>query len=321
MDRFANINQLISSKAIDYVLCLAESENITRAAEKLYISQPALSKYIRNVEEILGCRLFEKDGKRIVPTYAGECFIKYARKIKNTEELLAHELANCAANKNGRIRFGLPVLRSSYLLPKIVPEFMAAYPGVELELYEKHADALTELWENNKLDFMISNFVPSDFSTNHMIIKHDRMLVAMSPDMPLAALAEAPAEGELYGQIDISLLREESFILQHPDQRTRQLSDVICADAGFEPKRRLFVRSVEASLRMAREGCGICFCVESMASSISLPDPPLYFLCKPNCIMELSVCYRDVRQQPEYFDYFLELLRRKIFNQRAEILP
>lgn len=315
MDRFANINQLISSKAVDYVLCLAESENITRAAEKLFISQPALSRYIRNVEEILGCRLFEKEGKRSVLTYAGECFVKYARTIKNTEELMAHELANCAANKTGRIRFGLPVLRSSYLLPKIVPEFMRAYPGVELELYEKHADTLTELWESNKLDFMVSNFVPSDFSTRHMIIKNDRMLIAMSPDNPLAALADKPQPGEHYGQIDLALLKDESFILQHPDQRTRQLADVICADAGFEPKSLLLVRSVEASLRMARDGCGICFCGESMANSISLPEPPLYFLCKPNSIMELAVCYRDVRQQPEYFGFFLELLRRKIFNE------
>lgn len=314
MDRFANINQLISSKAVDYVLCLAESENITRAAEKLFISQPALSRYIRNVEEILGCRLFEKEGKRTVPTYAGECFIRYARKIKSTEELMAHELANCAANKSGRIRFGLPVLRSSYLLPKIVPEFMQAYPGVELELYEKHADTLTELWEDNKLDFMISNFIPSN-STNHVIIQHDRMLVAMAADNPLASLAEPPLPGELYGQIDLTLLKDESFILQHPDQRTRQLADAICAEAGFEPRSLLLVRSVEASLRMAKEGCGICFCGESMANNISLPEPPLYFLCRPNYIMELAVCYRDVRQQPEYFGFFLELLRRKIFNQ------
>ena len=162
---------------------------------------------------------------------------------------------------------------------------------------------------------MVSNFVPSDFSTRHMIIKNDRMLIAMSPDNPLAALAEKPQPGEHYGQIDLALLKDESFILQHPDQRTRQLADVICADAGFEPKSLLLVRSVEASLRMARDGCGICFCGESMANSISLPEPPLYFLCKPNSIMELAVCYRDVRQQPEYFGFFLELLRRKIFNE------
>lgn len=313
------IRQIISSKAIEYVLCLAESENISKAAEKLYISQPALSSYIKNIEQAIGCPLFERRNKKIIPTYAGECFLRYARIIHNTENLMARELTNCAANTAGRIRLGLPQLRSSYVLPQVVPEFQRVYPDVELEIYEKHADSLTTLWNNYELDIMIANFVPADCSTHHTIISSDRMLIAMAPDDPIAALADPPEEGEKYGSMDMRLLKDEKFILQPSNQRTRQMADAICREAGFEPSPELLVRSLEASLRMVRQGCGVCFCSESMANSISLSDPPLYFLCRPNSIMELAICYRDLTHQPEYYRYFLDLLCTRILNRSPEI--
>lgn len=314
MDNFTNIHHAISNKAIKYVLCIAECKNITRASEQLFISQPALSQFLDKLESSIGCSLFIREGRKLFPTYAGECFIRHAQVIRDTENLLVHELVNCASDTTGHIRFGLPQLRSSYLLPMIVPEFRRVYPHVELEVFDRHADELTELWKNRKLDFLISNFIPKDFTENRMLFRKERILLAIPPEHPLASLGTRPKPGERYGTIDVAAFKNEDFIMQYPTQRTRQLADTICKEAGFTPNIILVTRSVESSLRLVRKGCGICFCSESMAYHISLANPPLLFYCNSDVTMEFALSFVDITQQPPHFKFFLDLLQEKVFS-------
>ncbi|MEG2733325.1 MAG: LysR family transcriptional regulator, partial [Clostridium sp.] len=79
-------------KEQQYVCALAEQQNITRAAEKLFISQPALSIYIGNLEKMLGVKLFERVGKRFILTYVGEKYVEKAREMLRLEEEFGEEL-------------------------------------------------------------------------------------------------------------------------------------------------------------------------------------------------------------------------------------
>ncbi|MCD8009880.1 MAG: LysR family transcriptional regulator, partial [Lachnospiraceae bacterium] len=89
-----------------YVCMLAECGNLTRAAEKLFISQPALSIYITNLEKNMGVRLFDRSGKRFVLTYAGERYVEKAKQMLQLEWEFNEELLVLAREETGRIRLG-----------------------------------------------------------------------------------------------------------------------------------------------------------------------------------------------------------------------
>ena len=95
-----------------YVCTLAETGNLTKAADQLFISQPALSIYISNLEKRLGTPLFERRGKRFVLTQAGERYVWHARKILEEASAFDSEFTNLISDQSGRLRLGIPVART-----------------------------------------------------------------------------------------------------------------------------------------------------------------------------------------------------------------
>lgn len=131
---------------LDYVLMLAQEKNMTKAAEKLYISQPTLTKYINRLEEELGVRLFERSVQPIQVTRAGITFIEEMKKIQNRELMLKAKLLEMSREK-GTIRVGVAPVRGEYILPSAIRRFLKKYPDVsiyvdaDLEERSEHAVA------------------------------------------------------------------------------------------------------------------------------------------------------------------------------------
>lgn len=94
-------------KEQEYVCALAENGTITAAAKELFISQPALSIYINNLEKSLGVRLFERVGKQFILTYAGEQYVEKAKLILQLSHELDEKLKDITGNYSGRIRIGV----------------------------------------------------------------------------------------------------------------------------------------------------------------------------------------------------------------------
>ena len=116
----------INNKNMEYVAAVAQYDSITAAAESLYISQPALSRFISNLEKRIGVTLFQRVGNRFLLTYEGERFLYHAKRIMEIEQELQNELSDINKQKQGRLRLALPVLRSPNILPRILP---ACPPG------------------------------------------------------------------------------------------------------------------------------------------------------------------------------------------------
>ena len=105
-----------------YVCTLAELGNLTRAAERLYISQPALSIYITNLEKNLGTPLFDRSGKKFTLTYAGEQYVKRAEKMLELEREFNEEIEKISRETAGRIRLGISQRRGCLFLPPVLAE-------------------------------------------------------------------------------------------------------------------------------------------------------------------------------------------------------
>ncbi len=108
-------------KDLTYVLAIAKFQNITKAAESLYITQPTLTKFLQNLEKQLGQKLFKKLGNRFVLTYAGERYTTYAKEILNIKKELDQEMGDLNHNHTGVLKIAFPVMRGTYMLPCTLP--------------------------------------------------------------------------------------------------------------------------------------------------------------------------------------------------------
>ena len=126
----------IEIKDLKYVSAIAKYESISQAANELYITQPSLSGYLKNLENRMGLPLFQRIGKRMVLTYFGECFLKDGNDLLLRHKHFSEELDRVLYEKRGRLSIGFPILRGISLLPVTLPRFSEEFPNVEILCYE-----------------------------------------------------------------------------------------------------------------------------------------------------------------------------------------
>lgn len=137
-----------------YVNMVAQCGSVTKAARKLFISQPALSSYINKLEEELGVKLFDRSATPLVCTYAGEQYLKRARAILMQLDDMDREFRDIATNCQGRLRLGFPGERLIYMLPLILPPFKERFPGIDVEVTSGPGNRLIEGLRNGDTDFV-----------------------------------------------------------------------------------------------------------------------------------------------------------------------
>ncbi|MEG1773886.1 MAG: LysR family transcriptional regulator, partial [Oscillospiraceae bacterium] len=114
-------------------------------AKQLYLSAPALSLYISNLESTLGVQLFERVGKRFLLTYMGEMYVQKARQMLDLKTSFDLELASYRKGYKERLRVAMQDIRSQHLSPKLIQAFYATYPEVDLIWYEGNYNQLEEM--------------------------------------------------------------------------------------------------------------------------------------------------------------------------------
>ncbi len=146
---------MINEKRIQYLLMVAEEQNITSAARKLFVSQPALSRMILDIEQELGLPLFIRDRGAVRPTQAGEVYLRGCREVLAIDRAVKREISDLRSSRRGKITLAVTALTGEFLLPRILSDFEAAYPGVQLELLEARTQVLSELVKSGKADLAL----------------------------------------------------------------------------------------------------------------------------------------------------------------------
>ena len=297
----------IENKSLKYLLKIYECGSISAAADALYLSQPALTKYLKNLEDRLGLRLFNRYGRKLVPTWEGEQLIDYAKEISAIERRLANDVTNMENARKGRIRIALPVFRSGHILPEIIPDFVSKYPDVELEIVESSSQSFDSLLLEGKADFAFVNKIsPLPEIETEVTREYEFYIVK--------ARAEGDAvydENGEYPYADIIDYRDESFILQTPKQLTRQYADYIFKEAGFEPKLLFTLSNIEAAAMVCASGCGVCFVPGTHLYRLEVLDRLTCRRLRASApALQFGIAYLKGMYMPEYFRYFLSLARK-----------
>lgn len=193
---------------LHYILCIAKHQNLTRAAQELYISQPTLTKHLQKLEREMGAKLFSRNGNTYVPTYTGRKYMEYARKILQVKQDWEKELKDLTENNEGELNIAVPLMRSSCMIPQIMAEFSEKYPNVNVSIWEEAYSIQEKLLLNDQLDFGIFNETREHPKLEYELLKREEILLVMPPDHPLAS-SGYPSPSDRYPRIDLSTLASD----------------------------------------------------------------------------------------------------------------
>ncbi|MEW8954925.1 LysR family transcriptional regulator [Clostridium sp.] len=302
-------------KDIEYVFAIAKYRHITKAADSLYITQPTLSTYIKNMEKKLGMELFKRDGNKIGLTYEGEIFIDNGLKILRQRDELLNKLSESINSDRGRLKLSIPILRGSYLIPIILPLFHNKFPNVEIILNEGSSLEIEKNIKDELSELVIFNKPLRKISLNYETIHKEEMLLVMHRDHPLSKKG-IKINGLPYPWMDIKLCRNEPFIIQFPNQHTGEVERHIFEEANIKPPIVLETKNLEASVRLASLGYGLTFISESHIKYISFPKNPVFFsIGNPTTIMEVIAAYLDKEYLSKYAKELIEIAKQ-CFKQK-----
>ena len=139
----------------DYFLTIVKERSISRAAERLYLSQPYLSQYLAKLENSLGVVLLDRSHSPLRLTPAGELFHAYLERQSFLDRQLVSDLRDLQDRKRPVLHIGVSPWRGSTLLPDVLPLFEEQYPDVQVVLHEAPVPELGELAEANVIDFCV----------------------------------------------------------------------------------------------------------------------------------------------------------------------
>jgi LysR family transcriptional regulator, low CO2-responsive transcriptional regulator len=241
------------------LLTIHKHLNYTRAAEELYLSQPAVSRQIQQLEKTVGVELFEQIGKTLSLTDAGRALVPEAERLLAMHARVAERIGAFQRGVAGRLRIGAGTTPGCYLLPPILGRFTRDNPEVELQYTVEASGQIEHKILRNELDVGFVGAPPTDREIVTEEIARDRIVCFARNDHPLASRS----------RISIKSLANETWILREKESATRQLFSNWYETAGGSFGHTIELRSLEGVRELVASGVGIS-CVSIRAIETDL---------------------------------------------------
>jgi DNA-binding transcriptional LysR family regulator len=247
-----------SFRLLRVFVAVAQRQSFTRAAEQMGLTQPGVSKSIRELERQAGTRLVERIPTGVRLTEAGTVLLGHARTILAEERAAEDALHALRGLGHGSLRIGASPTIATYLLPTFVHRFSVRHPAIELHLLTAPSRAIATSMLERELDIGLAEApVPEDARLKVFPWREDELVVVAAPSHPLAP--QAP--------ISITALANELVVLREPGSGTRKIVLDMLAAHGVSPQRTLDADSVESIKRIVAAGLGL-----SLVSRAAIED-------------------------------------------------
>jgi LysR family transcriptional regulator, cyn operon transcriptional activator len=225
-----------------YFLAAAQSQSFTRASDSLHITQPTLSHQIKQIEDELGMPLFDRVGRVVKLTTAGEVFQSYAKRALQEVDSgmdALHELENL---KHGRLTLGVLSSFGTFRLPPILADFNTAYPGIKITVLRLRSGEVEKRLLDGELQFGVA-YAPS--GTDQVSVEPlvtDQLALLVGDRHPLAG---SPG-------IALSALNGHGLIMLSPEFNSRKMVDAILFANGITPRVVMEMNAIEPILATVR---------------------------------------------------------------------
>lgn len=244
---------------LEYVLAVAEERNLTKAAQKLYITQPTLTKYLNRLEQDLGVRLFDRSVQPVRITRAGQVYLEDMQKLQTREMNLRAKL-RALDRDEGSFTVGIQTIRAEYLLPKVLPPFLKKYPHVSVNTDPRIETQLEAAVSAGELDVAVGALTLAYDELEYEHYKNDEILLLIARAHPaLAGLAADEGTINAPFLLDRSLLREERVLLPRAGGGQYRAAMLMLDRHTISTSDTIQCSSLHTLFQLAARGCGILF--------------------------------------------------------------
>lgn len=297
----------IEVKHLELIQSIAETENLTRAARRLNISQPALSRRLMDIEDRLGTRLFLRSKKRMILTPEGSRMLKSASTILSELEKAELDISKIVNGETGTLRIGVSCLFCFQWLPVVVADFQQQYPKVNLAI--SACNDFDEDFKANLFDVVVTAVPVNDNGYDGVNLFTDELVIILSPDHPLS--------GRRYiGPKDVS--REKIII--NMNLSIEHFSQMLWPDTPITPQAVMRIGHPNAIIELVKAGLGISlaprWAVRSYLDEGSLVAVPL---SERGIHPTWKAVYPKNRSLPAFQKKFIDLLMKHKLPQCSEI--
>lgn len=294
-------------KQIEYILAIAEEQSISRAAEKLFITQPALNQQLLKLEKQLGTLLFERKKHTMIPTYVGSIYLDACRQIINIRKDTYKLINNIINEEAGLISVAYTSRRGAEMFSKIYPHFHARYPKVLFHIREGNVKDMEQMLLKHEVDMAFSLYLADQKKSafEYTDLHTEPVVLAMPVTHHLAHMAGKQSYKTL-PEIDIHLLKDSDFIFSGKTTLVRDLTDSMFSNVGFFPNILFETLNTATIISIVKQQLACAF----IPGSYIDPDAPIvYFSVAPNyhwtqCMIKLP---ETILTKPE--QYLLKLAK------------
>ncbi|MFD2209667.1 cidABC operon transcriptional activator CidR [Virgibacillus halophilus] len=293
---------------LKYFMVVATEGNFTRAAEKLYVSQPTISKMVRSIETEFGVTLFDRSRKHVQLTDAGKVVLEQAQHMLRAYQNLSSELDDLMALKKGELHIGLPPMVGARFFPKIIQAFYRKYPNIKLHVVEDGAVKIESAVQNGTLDLGVV-VLPVDEKQFDGYAFAEENLMLVTPAKHLLRYKKA---------VRLKDLKEEAFILFRRDFTLHDRIIDECERAGFRPNIIYESSQWDFIGEMVRADLGVALLPESICRQMNPADVAMIPLVDPGIPWNLGIVWRKERYLSFAAREWIRFMK-KVTQQNKEI--
>lgn len=279
-----------------YFVAVVEEQSFTKAAEKLFIAQPPLSRQIQNLEQELDIQLFERGSRPLKTTEAGQFFYQHAVKLlSNAEEIKSMTKRIGITDRTITIGFVGSLLFG--LLSRILFLFKQQHPHLKIEMMEMNTHEQIQALKEGRIDVGFGRLRISDPAVKRVLLREERLMVAAHSSHSMAQRVEG---------LNLSELVDQQLFLYPNSGKANFATQVrgIFSEYGLEPKNIRIVRELQLALGFVAAGEGICIVPES-AQNIKLAHLNFIPLLDEFAVSPVFMAIRNM-DESEYIRYLFD---------------
>ena len=282
-------------RQLRYVVAVADHLHFTRAAEALHVAQPALSQQVRRLERELGLELFTRTSRSVALTDAGAAVVARARRVLGEVDAIAEDLDAMRGVLHGRVELGSMQSLGPFDLPRLLADFHARHPGVDVVLREETTQLMLAMLRADQLDLAVATIdEPLADGLVTQPLYEEELVLAVSPDHPLAARR----------RIDPAALPPGPFIFFKEGSGLHAATQRVLESARIEPQVRFETNELSRVRALASRGLGVAIMPRSDTEG---PGPPVAAIAigPPKLRRSVGVVWREGRRRAPAAEAFL----------------
>lgn len=308
----------------EYIYAVYQEKSFSRAAQRLYVSQPWLSATIKKAEQELGLSLFDRSTNPISLTEAGRYYIERVEQIMAIEAEMEERFKELQREANPELRIGTSMFFCTYVLPALLNDFSLAHPEAAITFVEGGSKSLTEKLLDGRLDFLLEAERPESNQITSIPWASEEIVLAVPASDPINRkldqyrysfkefLQRAKPNGRR-PSVPLAQFEEKNFILlkEGNDSHDRVLK--ICRNAGFDPQISLRVTQMMTAYYLVCEGQGVTFLRSTIPQHVVPTDQVVFYqLDDPLAVRDIYLSYTKRKASPMQQE-LIEFMKDNIF--------